>query len=213
MGMRFESDRQEEEHSTYDAYEALEGRKAGRKMVYFYVAAGLGVFILVLVFVMLGNASGRQETDNRLRLIEQRLDDMEFRFGNLVQNESVTTDIGALQKADLDLSQRFDTLERKLEGQLNQMRAALTKLEKRRPLVVAPPKPPPAAPKAATPKASPPKSAAPAKTRQHTVQKGETIYKISRKYGMSVEALRKLNGIGEDFTIYPGQKIKVAGKQ
>ena len=43
MGMRFESDQEEEELVPYDAYTALEDRKGGRKAVYFYVAAGLGL--------------------------------------------------------------------------------------------------------------------------------------------------------------------------
>ncbi len=197
MGMRFQSDNQEEELTPYDAYAALEDRKGGSKAVYFYVAAGLGLLILVLAFIMLGNGSDRQEVAQRLDLLEKRLDDMEFRLGNLIQN-TAGSDIGALQKANQDLSRRFDALERKLEGRLNQMSVALTRIEKKPP---APPKP------AAKPKKAPPQP----QTRLHTVQKGETLYQISRKYGMSVDAVRKLNGIGKDFKIYPGQKIKVAG--
>lgn len=202
MGMRFESNHQEEDTSTYDAYTALEERKTGGKLVYYYVAAGLGLLILVLVIVMMGNGAGRQETASRMGLIEKRLDDLEFRLGNLVQDTTAESDIGVLQQANEDLSRRFDALEKKLEGRLNQISMALVKLEKQR--SAPPPKTPPAAPK----KKAPVK----AKTRQHTVQKGETLYSISRKYGMSVNALRKLNGIGSDAKIYPGQKLKVAGK-
>ena len=197
MGMRFQSDHQEEEHTQYDAYAALEDRKGGSKAVYFYVAAGLGLLILVLAFIMLGNGSERQEVAKRLDLLEKRLDDMEFRLGNLIQN-SAGSDVGALQKANQDLSRRFDTLEGKLEARLNQMSVALTRLEKKPP----PPKP----------AAKPAKAPAKPQPRLHTVKKGETLYQISRKYGMRVDEVRKLNGIGKDFKIYPGQKIKVAGK-
>ncbi|MGD9097785.1 MAG: LysM peptidoglycan-binding domain-containing protein [Desulfobacterales bacterium] len=199
MGMRFESDQEEEELTRYDAYSALDERKRGRKAVYFYVAAGLGLLILVLAFVMLGNGAGRQERAQRLELLEKRLDDMEFRLGRIVQS-TASGDLASLQKANQDLGQRFDGLERKLEGRLNQIQAALTQLER---------KSPPAPPR---PKAAPAKTPSPPKTLLHTVRKGETLYQISRKYGMSVDDVRKLNGIGKDFTIYPGQKIKVAGK-
>ena len=199
MGMRFESDQEEEELVPYDAYTALEDRKGGRKAVYFYVAAGLGLLILVLAFVMLGSGADRQELDSRLDLIEKRLDDMDFRLSSLGQSPA-DGEMAALQKANQDLGRRFDSLESKLEGRLNRMQTALTQLEK---------KPPPAPPK---PAAKPVKAPAPPKTRLHTVQKGETLYKISRKYGMSVDEVRKLNGIGKDFKIYPGQKITVAGK-
>lgn len=202
MGTRFQSDEKgEEELTQYDTYAALEDPKAGRKTIYFLVAAGLGLVILVLAFVMLGNGSDRQESANRLSLMEKRLEDMEFRLSNLVQSTAAGSDLGPLQKADEDLSRRFDTLEKKLEGRLNQMGDALAKLQKQRPAT------PPQAPKTA-----PPAPAAP-QTRLHTVQKGETLYQISRKYGMSVDALRKLNSIGKDFKIYPGQKIKVAAKR
>ncbi len=201
MGMRFESDHQEEEELTqYDDFAALEDRKAGRKTMYFIVAAGLGLVILVLAFVTLGNQADRQEMATQLSLMEKRLDDMEFRLGNLVQSSTADNDLSSLQKADENLSRRFDGLEKKLEGRLNQMNATLVKVQKQR--AAAPPPPP---------KTAKPAAAAP-QTRLHTVQKGETLYKISRKYGMSVDALRKLNGIGPDFKIIAGQKLKVAAK-
>ncbi len=201
MGMRFESDHQEEEELTqYDDFAALEDRKAGRKTMYFIVAAGLGLVILVLAFVTLGNQADRQEMATQLSLMEKRLDDMEFRLGNLVQSSTADSDLSSLQKADENLSRRFDGLEKKLEGRLNQMNATLVKVQKQR--AAAPPPPP---------KTAKPAAAAP-QTRLHTVQKGETLYKISRKYGMSVDALRKLNGIGPDFKIIAGQKLKVAAK-
>jgi LysM repeat protein len=197
--MRFDSDRQEEELSAYDTPATLESRKTGLNMVYVYVAVGLGLVSLMLAFVVAGKGGGREEINNRLQLIEQRLDDMEFRLGNLSQNDAAAGELAALRKTDEDLGRRFDALEKKLEGRLNLMSAAMTKLEKK---AMAPPPPPPAAPKAP----------AKPKTRLHTVQKGETLYKISGKYGMSIEELRKLNSIGPDFKIYPGQKLKVAGK-
>lgn len=43
----------------------------------------------------------------------------------------------------------------------------------------------------------------------HTVKKGETLSGISRKYGTSVRTLSRLNGIGNNGTIYAGKKIRV----
>ena len=42
----------------------------------------------------------------------------------------------------------------------------------------------------------------------HTVQKGDTLWNISQKYGFSVEELKKINGI-TDNTVKVGQKLKV----
>ena len=56
-------------------------------------------------------------------------------------------------------------------------------------------------------KPAPPKQTAP---RMHTVKAGENLYQISRQYNISVEELRKLNGIGGDLIIKPGQQLKVS---
>ncbi|MCM2283776.1 MAG: LysM peptidoglycan-binding domain-containing protein [Desulfobacula sp.] len=43
----------------------------------------------------------------------------------------------------------------------------------------------------------------------HTVQKGETLFSISRKYNTSVETLRKINNLSNDAAIFPGNNILV----
>ena len=43
----------------------------------------------------------------------------------------------------------------------------------------------------------------------HTVQKGETLYSISKKYKTTVAQLRKLNKLSENADIYPGNNILV----
>ena len=43
----------------------------------------------------------------------------------------------------------------------------------------------------------------------HVVQSGDTLWGISKEYGVSVAELRKLNGLSEGQNIYPGQKLRV----
>jgi len=54
------------------------------------------------------------------------------------------------------------------------------------------------------------KSEVPLEEQYHTVQKGETLYQISKKYGISVEELRKLNNLSADQPIRIGQKLVVS---
>lgn len=59
--------------------------------------------------------------------------------------------------------------------------------------------------KPASPKATP--------KRYHTVQKGETLSKISKKYEITVEELRKLNGLSRSQPVRTGQKLLVSAGQ
>lgn len=43
----------------------------------------------------------------------------------------------------------------------------------------------------------------------HYVKKGETFYSISRKYGISLEKLQKLNGLTGKSLLYPRQKLRI----
>jgi len=43
----------------------------------------------------------------------------------------------------------------------------------------------------------------------HTVQKGETLYSISKKYKATIAALRKLNNLSANAKIYPGDNILI----
>jgi murein DD-endopeptidase MepM/ murein hydrolase activator NlpD len=44
---------------------------------------------------------------------------------------------------------------------------------------------------------------------EHIVEKGDTLYNISRRYGTTVESLRKLNNLTESSILEIGQKIRV----
>ena len=43
----------------------------------------------------------------------------------------------------------------------------------------------------------------------HTVQKGDTLYSISRKYNTSVDKLRRINNLDKDSAIYPGDNLVI----
>ncbi len=43
----------------------------------------------------------------------------------------------------------------------------------------------------------------------HTIQKGDTLWILSQKYGISVAELKRINAFGEKYMLHPGQKVKV----
>ncbi len=57
----------------------------------------------------------------------------------------------------------------------------------------------------------PPKTKKTVKTasRYHIVRSGETLYKISRKYGLTMKELTRLNRINASTIIRPGDRLKV----
>jgi len=48
------------------------------------------------------------------------------------------------------------------------------------------------------------------KKRYHEVQKGETLFRISRKYGISVDDLRRVNNLSPEATLLRGQKLLIS---
>jgi len=56
----------------------------------------------------------------------------------------------------------------------------------------------------------PSKPAVSAEKKYHTVQKGENLYHISKKYGVSVEKLQKLNNLSSGQSLRTGQKLLVS---
>ncbi|HOT90635.1 MAG TPA: LysM peptidoglycan-binding domain-containing protein [Anaerolineae bacterium] len=69
------------------------------------------------------------------------------------------------------------------------------------------PTPTPAASPIATPVTVPAQSLLPTGSeRIHTVQSGETLYRISRYYGVDLQRLKQRNNLTSD-TIYPGQQL------
>lgn len=50
-------------------------------------------------------------------------------------------------------------------------------------------------------------------SRYHLVRSGETLWGISRRYGVTVEELRRLNQLKPGEAIYPDQKISLGPEQ
>ncbi len=77
-----------------------------------------------------------------------------------------------------------------------------------------PPPPPPAAPAPApsesAPVASGPPSTLPDGSIVYTIQRGDTLYAIWRRFGVSVKDLMALNHLSEHSILYPGQQIVVS---
>ncbi len=117
----------------------------------------------------------------KLAAFEEKISHLERQISDL-QGKSGTagTDPALLQRIE-DLARKVETLEKRAQPPANaEAKPALHK------------------------------SAVSAEKRYHTVQKGETLFKISKTYGITPETLRKLNNLSVGQPLRTGQKLLVS---
>ncbi len=149
----------------------------------------LGIFI-ILIFVVsliyfisrLTAKGGSNIFETRLIAIEQKIQGFEKQLGEL--QEKITT-----SRPD-EFLQRLESMEKRLQQLENQRKQPTTEA------VLKP--------------QSPQRTQKVKEKNYHIVQKGETLYKIAKKYNMSIEELRKLNGLKEGKPIKVGEKLIVS---
>lgn len=153
------------------------------------IFAAVGVVVLAVIggiYMMLGNGGISKD---EARLMQTKLGSLEQKIVALEKQQAALQARLPAEGAEAALTGKIDTLAQRVEA-----------LEK---------KPAPVA-AAEKPKAAQKEKAASPGKKVHTVQKGETIYGISKKYGMKPDDLRKLNNLGAEDTVKPGQKLVVS---
>ena len=165
----------------------------------------IAVVCLVIIAILFSRSCGKTEPEkadpvsDRLEKMEQNL----LKYANLEQKISqLEQQTALLQKTTTKLEGSSTSLRQELEGinrELGTLKNRLSPSEK----TEAP------APAPAPSKSTAAKSAATPDTRFHEVQKGETLFGIAAKYGLSVKELRALNSLSADQNIQPGQKLQV----
>ena len=174
-------------------------------------AIAAALVVIVMVTVWFWERPQGPPTAKRLKLLEHRIEQLEQRIARLNGvNERVMTlegqgqkfmnAVDRLDRFETSISLRMDVLAKELSGL--QPAATVTSPPVKEQALQSPVK---------KPSATPPPSEPQVAEGQifHTVSAGETLYSISRRYGMSVDELRRANELDEKATIYPGQQLKV----
>ena len=171
-------------------------RRFGNPII--WIPAIVVVIIVLYIFLPMGN---NNQDKAQLSGFDARLDQLEKRMLKL---ESVGERVLNLEKSLKDsgsIEKRLDRLEGSLAKRMDQVDKELLQLRKdleARKIQKNTPPPPTQQKKATTDQAN-----------QHIVKKGDTLYSISRKYGLSVEQLRKKNRLDKNSVIFVGQKLNV----
>jgi len=158
------------------------------------------VIILILFYIFLPTGNGTQGTA-QLKGLEARLDQVEKRMLKL---EGVGERVLNLEKSLKDngtLEKQLDRLEASIAKRLDQVDKELLQLRKNMQAKQAK--------TTVAPSTNQQKSATPPKATQHVVKKGDTLYSISRTYGLTVDRLRTINKLDKNSVIFVGQKLTV----
>ena len=160
---------------------------------------GLVVIVVLLVMVLAGPSDGvdRQE----LQALEDRIQQLEKRITTTGVMDEALDRIDSNEKELSLIMERVDRFEGTVTTQIDQIIKELGKLHQKAGST-------PAA-KVKTPQPAA-KSTPEKQTQVHEVSSGETLYSISRRYGLTVDQLRAYNNISKDTAIRPGQKLKLS---
>ena len=196
--------------SSYQDNETLESREdlyhgssshasGGQAFKHIYIA--IGGFLILIVLSVIGIARTYSLAEKvQLLALESRLEQLENRLG-MIESEGGLSQTAGQGNQLILLTERLDQLEANMTARINSMANQLN---------TAPAKP--AAETTTKTEAAVPDSELKKETKAkiHTVKKGETLYRISRSYNLSVEQLRQYNQLDPKASIYPGQKLKVS---
>ncbi len=175
-----------------------------------------GGILLVAVIVILMFLSSAPKTAERdlIKSLETRLKNIEEKLAKL---EWIDTGMARLERKEKEMasiSERMAQLESALTKKVDQLSRDMSRPAAKQVEPAAPKpeggvhKPEPMAQKPAAPARVEKDS----KARMHAVQKGETIYGISRKYGISADQLMKVNKLNPNDPIKPGQQLVLPAK-
>jgi LysM repeat protein len=170
------------------------------------ILAGVVVLILLTLFFSHGRRATPSGPD--LSGLEARMSQLDSRVSRLegfMEKAGKAETQGDRQYEQL--KDRLDNLEASLSQQMDkQLNRKVDEVLAQKARTVAPRT---ASQAAARKKASSKTSRKPAATaaRYHTVRKGDTLYSISRKHGLTVARLRVLNHLHAGTPILPGQRL------
>ena len=172
-----------------------------------FIIGGLGLAVLVVMFVLILSRPKSVVDQEYLQSLETRMQQLEKKLATIGVMGQAIERIGKQEKKLEQLDKKTDRFESTVTTQIDQIIKELGLLHQK-----ISQKTPASAPQTET--AAKKQSVAAKKTQSkaqfHQVQVGETLYRISRQYGLSIAQLRTYNDLAANAAIYPGQKLKLS---
>jgi len=178
-----------------------------KKSIIPYAIGGLVLAVVVILFVLF-LASPEKEVDrDYLQALEARMQQLEQKQASIGVLDQALERLGQQEQALAVLDKKLNRLESTVTTQIDQIIKELGVLHQKIAQNQASVTPAPKTVEKKQPVAS---KKAESKIKFHEVQAGDTLYRISRRYGLSIEQLRSYNNLAPDAAIYPGQKLNLS---
>ena len=165
-----------------------------------YLIGGSGLLIIVILFVIVLFRPSEVVDREQLQALEVKIQGLEKRLATIGLLDQALDRIDNNEKELNLIMERVDRFEGTVTTQIDQIIKELGTLHQKKGLA--------SAPKAKSPQPVA-KSTEEKKMTVHEVSAGETLYSISRRYGLTVDQLRTYNDIGLKAAIQPGQKLRL----
>lgn len=191
----------EDDYLADGGYSSFGKSRSLNPLVLIVTILGSGILILIAIFFWffirpqhLPDAKEISALESRIGHLEQKLAGVESLKKQVMRLESENNQFKIVaerfDRFENSMSVRIDKLNRKAAGPTPKKISSSAPGRKKTGTMVEKPDPSPV-------------------INYHIVSQGETLYQISKRYGISVEDLLKLNQMDQSPTIHPGQKLRV----
>ena len=158
-----------------------------------FTIGGVGLVVIVFIFVVLLSGPEDVVDSSQLQSLEAKIQQLEQKLASTSVVDQTLARLGELEQKLSLISAQSDRFNRTVTTQIDQIIKELGSLHQ---------------------KSS--QTLQPVKTNQkdrnsdfHQVRAKETLWAISRQYGLTLDQLRSYNKIGPKATIQPGQRLKL----
>jgi LysM repeat protein len=158
-----------------------------------FTIGGVGLLIIVILIVIFLSGPNDAVDSRQLQSLEAKIQQMEKKLTSFGSMDQALDRLGKLEQNLSLISERFDRLNSTVTTQIDQIIKELGVLHQK---------------SSQTPQ--------PVKTVQketkpnvHQVRPKETLWGISRRYGLTLDQLRSYNNMGPNATLQPGQRLKL----
>jgi LysM repeat protein len=172
-----------------------------------FIIGGLGLVVLIAISIIILSKPNDAVDLEYVQSLEARMQQLEKKLVAIGVIDQTIERLGK-QEQDLDrLAKKTNRFEATVATQIDQLIKETGALHQKISQISAKAAPQPKTAHKKQPVAAKKTESA---AKFHQVRAGETLYRISRRYDLSVEQLRSYNKLANDAAIYPGQKLKLS---